>query len=657
MKHHRTITGLLLVVGLASAGVGQFYFAYRREFLWDGLLFWGVAIIALVALLWQTERPMRSPAWRFGWIWASRRSRARVLLASGGAVLSLLAGLLARQRAEGIGFTDLLLLWLFGVALFVTAQALSAEARKADHHRLFRWLRVHRWDLARGGALLLAALAVRAIGLEHIPVNLGGDEGTWGMEGMAMVTGRMANPFATRWFGFPSLSFLAWGLSMRVFGETVAGLRALSAILGTLTVITTFLMARELWGERLAWLAAVMLTFGHFHLHYSRLAVNNIADGLLVTLALWLLVRGLRTKQAVCFALAGVSIGLGWYAYFGARLIGGVVACYLGLRWVMDRDFRGPYAGLLAVLVAAALVVVLPLLLYYADHPDLLNVRANQVNIFTSGWLAREQEITGRTALSLFLQQVWKSVSAFNYTLDPTFWYRPTIPLLDAVSGMFFAVGLLWTSAHWRQPSNGLLLTWFWAAVILGWVFTENPPSSMRLVITAPALAMLVSLGLNWVLGLGQSTSLSRARAWAGAALGLTIATANLYYYFAVYTPSRVYGNPTAEVGTELGRYLKTRDDGYVVRFHAPPIIYWDFGTLRFLARGREGVDVPPLGEGELGEPDLSRGVRFVFLPERLGELASVRSEYPGGAETSVNSDADGRLLYVMYEVAPTSEL
>ena len=81
--------------------------------------------------------------------------------------------------------------------------------------------------------------------------------------------------------------------------------------------------------------------------------------------------------------------------------------------------------------------------------------------------------------------------------------------------------------------------------------------------------------------------------------------------------------------------------------------MYWDFGTLRFMARNTVGVDVPLPEEGGGPEPDLSRGARFVFLPHRLGELQAVRARYPSGVESVALSTADDRLLYVMYEIGP----
>ncbi len=655
MKHRRVVSSLLLGVGLGFALLGQFYFAYRREYVRDGVFFWCAAILSFGLLLRRMEQRERG---RLGWrlpSWGSRRA-LRALGVIGGAGLVLLAGWLARWRPETTDFSDLLWLWLIGVAWFLLAFVPSFSVKEV-WPRLTYWLRSHRVELVGLMVLLLVALAVRAIDLEHIPANLGGDEGTQGVAALELLGPPLGNPFSTGWFSVPTMSFLAYGLVMRIFGEGVAGLRALSALIGTLTVLTTFLLARELWGRRVAWLAAIALTCSHFHVHFSRLGSNQIADGLFITLALWLLVRGLRSRRGIHFALAGAVIGLGWYGYFGARLIGLVVAFYLAWRVAVEYRLLARYGPLLLILLGVALVVVAPLLFYYAGHPDALVARSRQVSIFASGWLEREQEITGRSATSLVLQQFWKSISAFNYTLDPTFWYRPTIPLLDFISGVLFIVGLLWAMARIRWPANGLLLLWFWLALILGWVVTENPPSSMRLGIVAPALAVLVGLGLNWLMALGLRVFGGGRRFWDGVAVALLVAVAvlNLHCYFVVYTPTRVYGNPTAEVATELGRYLAQRDDDYIVYFHAPPFMYWGFGTLQFMTRGVEGMDVPLPGEeaerGESLEPDLGRGARFVFLPERLDELEAVRAQYPGGVDTPVRSSADGRLLYVLYEV------
>jgi 4-amino-4-deoxy-L-arabinose transferase-like glycosyltransferase len=528
--------------------------------------------------------------------------------------------------------------------------------------RLVVWLRINRKEAAGLVALLLLSLVVRALNLEHIPANLGGDEGTQGAAALNILGPPLRNPFSTGWFSVPTMSFLAYGVTMQVFGEGVAGLRMLSALAGTITVLTTFLLGRELWGRRVAWLAAIALSCAHYHIHFSRLGSNQIFDGLFITLSLWLLVRALRSRQKIYFALAGATIGLSWYGYFGARLVGIIAACYLGWRMIVEHRFLHRYGRLLAISVIAALLVMAPLLLHYVGHSQELVSRVRQVDIFSSGWLEREQEISGRSAVGLLLQQFWKSISAFNFTLDPTSWYNASIPMLDFVSGVLFVLGLIWAMVRCRWANNGMLMIWFWLALGLGWVMTENPPSSQRMNILAPALALLVGLGLNWLTELCQcviapfdrtanGNTGRRVRSVMTVMVLVTVLVINLRYYFFVYTPTRIYGNPTAEIATELGHHLQQQDDDSVVYFYGHPSMYWNFGTITFIARGIEGIDVLPSRGNDVPEWNLDRGARFVFLEGRLSELDAVRQRYPDGEEILVHSSVNDRLLYVMYKV------
>ncbi|MCP4544379.1 MAG: hypothetical protein GY832_45285 [Chloroflexi bacterium] len=628
-KHHWT-SGLLLLIGLTFAILGWFYFAYRQEYGWDGFLFWGIAVCSFGLLLWQM---------------AGRGLRA--MGAVSGLWIVVLTGVMTRQSSR-VNFGIPFWVWLIGVCWFLLAFALPLSF-KGWRQRLVDWLRRHWREVVALAVLLLAALAVRAFDLEHIPTNLGGDEGTQGVAAQNLLGPPLGNPFSTGWYSVPTMSFLAYGVSMRIFGESVTGLRALSALVGTVTVLTTFLLARELWGRKVAWLATIALACAHTHVHFSRLGSNQIFDGLFMTLSLWLLVRAFRSKRAIYFALAGTAIGMGWYGYFGARLLGIVIVCVLAWRVATEHDFLHRYGQLLVILFTAALIAVVPLALHYASHPDALMSRARQVSIFTPGlWLDQARELTGRSTASLLLEQFAKSISAFNHTTDPTFWYYATIPTLDFVSGVLFVVGLVWAMVRCRQPNEGLLLGWFWLALVLGWVITENPPSSQRMTVLLPALAMLVGLGLDWLLKLGQRATGSNWD-WLAGVMLCVIVVVNLRYYFFVYTPTGVYGNQNAEVATELSRYLIAQEDNYVVHFHAPPFMYWNFGTLTFMARGVEGVDVPSVGEWP--DPDLNQGVRFIFLAERLEELNIIRERYPDGREISAYSNINGRLLYVLYQV------
>ncbi|MBN1979004.1 MAG: glycosyltransferase family 39 protein [Anaerolineae bacterium] len=666
MSRNRIVSGVFLVAGLALAFLGQFYFTYRREFWRDGILFWCASLI-LFWILWRRLR-QRGPARRGSgnrqrlsrWLSWAVKNPWRVLASLGGSGLSLVVGWWARGISPRAGFAGAFWAWVIGVAWFLMAFVPSVSVKQTLLNLGWR-LRRRRLELAGLAALLLAALLVRAVDLEHIPANLGGDEGTQGLAALELVGPPMGNPFSTGWYSVPTMSFLAYGSAMKVFGATIAGARTLSALVGTLTVLTTFLFARQLWGWRAAWIAATLLAFGHYHIHFSRLASNQIGDGFVVTLALWLFVRGMQSRRSLHFAMAGTVVGLGWYGYFGARLVGVILAAYVA--WLFASKYRfhlqamsRRYGRLLLIFLLAALVAAAPLLLYYIAHQDTMAARASQITILSPGWLAREQEYSGLSGTRILLRQFLKSVTAFHYTLDPTFWYRPSIPLLDFLSGVLFLFGMVWSLARRREPGFALVLIWFWLALITGWVLTENPPSSQRMVIIAPALALLVGLGMRWLMSMGERVfGKGQLLHWRDIAiLGLVlISILNLYYYFVVYTPTRIYGNPTAEIATNLGRYLGQQDDDYVVYFYGPTVMYFDIGNLSFLARDVVGVNVYPPDEDRPPVDLVSGGARFVFLPQRLGELETVREQFPGGERMDVHSMADGRLLYVVYEVGP----
>ncbi|MGB9888461.1 MAG: glycosyltransferase family 39 protein, partial [Anaerolineae bacterium] len=648
----RTPDALLLLLGLGLVILGQVYFLRLPQYVWDGVIF-----CALGAFLWMMalrrarehrDTPPSRMAWYRRWLADAAADPLRTALRGLGVLLALWAGIGARRADPAADFSPYLRAWALGLLFYILALTPLRPAARS--------LRPAAWRLAPLLLLLLAAFLARALALDAIPANFGGDEGTQAVEALRLLGPPLGNPFATGWYGVPTLSFVAAGLGMKLLGATAAGARMLSALAGTASVLATWLLARRLGGEWVGWGAAVLVAFGHYGLHFSRLASNQIGDALLGPLVLYFLMRGLEEEERGPFylALTGVVLGLGWYVYFGARLMTVVVGLYLVGRALERSAFVARHGRGLAALAAGFALALWPLALYYIAHPVDFLSRYNQVNIFSSGWLAREMSLTGKSATTLLLQQFWKSVSAFNVTPDPTFWYHPGVPLLDPVSGVFFILGL--TVAFWRvrRPEGGLLLLWFWAFILLGWTLTENPPSSQRGVGSIPVVAILTALGLTETLETLRRLTGDRPRFPFRASLYalflLTISLVNLNFYFRVYTPRRVYGNPTAEVADVLCDELERRAAVPPVYFDGSPLMYWDFGAIAFRLRDVTGRN---FSVEDLPEVDLSGGALFVVLAEKRADLDLLRVHFPDGVETPFYSEVDGRLLFVMYEVQP----
>ncbi|MBN1874472.1 MAG: hypothetical protein JXA33_09605 [Anaerolineae bacterium] len=665
------------IIGLTASGFmllfGATYLFSTRVYVWDAALLLIISLVSLFYVFTHTLLPRHSLK-----EWGENVSLTPLdWIKVATIVVSAMVGFTSRTRVVGHDFTFLLFVWLFAIFGFVVATVWSAFVTYYKQGGLKVVRNILSGDTSSLNisgefwavwGLLGSAALVRGIALDNIPFNLGGDEGTQLLAGIQLVTPPLDNPFATGWYSVPTLSFLLYGVGMRVWGATVAGGRMISAIIGTLTVWATFWLGRTMGGKRVAWSAAFVVAFSAYHIHFSRIASNQILDPFIGTLGIGLLYQALTrpvlsaTSAEIshpAWGLAGIVLGIGWYAYFGARWV-----TFLALLIVFWRVFQEPRFVIrhrkgLGTLLGGWLLITLPLLMWYMAHPSAFIERYNAVGIFPSGWLTREVALTGKSISTVLAGQFWRAITAFHLTPDPTFWYRPGTPLVDFVTGGLLLVGMLVSLLRWRWPGRGSTLLWFWSTLVMGWGLTENPPSSQRGLLLVPAVALLVAWGVEaiWELlnycydavekngrAIRHSPFTVASILWA--VLSIVIMTLNIGFYFDIYTPQRIYGNPSAEVATELAHFIKANPlPGSTVYFFGPPFVYWEFGTLAFLLRDQPGYNVLP---DELPQAVVSPA-RFVFVQERLNELEGILALYPGGDVTQLYAP-NGRSLALIYD-------
>ncbi len=692
-KGHRVVALVLLASALALTLQGQFYFFRRREYLWDGVVLHGLAVLCFV-LAWRLVLPRKPRAPRrllsplSTWL---RERPIPALLVGSGLFFSCVATLLSRGRTLDQSTSDVVILWLVGIGAVVGA-AFWPTARPSgiltEWKTRLREVHLRTWlEIATVTGLTVLALILRVAALESVPYTLGGDEAWHGLLARQVLSGEMRNPFYMGYMSMPTLFYWPMSWSLRLAGNNMVGLRLPAALVGSITIPVLYLFARRLWGRRTALLATAFLAAYDYHVHYSRLGANNVWDPLFVALALWALDRGLTREQgrilpasSRSFLLAGLVMGLSFYFYTGARLLPALAAIYVIFVWVRrwasrirSNDFSrsgdervtkvAPTKvftdglGLnLVLLVLAFLVVAGPMLSYALAHPDEWSARLNQVGILQSGWLEREPELTGKSTLRILAEQFLRSAGAFHVFPDRTVWYGAERPLLDFLAGAFALLGMAWAVLHWRDRRYFLVLLWFWSVIITGGMLTESPPSSQRLVIAIPAVALLVAMGLEQTVVLARQLLQPRRKEWENLALTLLIlvlAADSVRFYFVEFTPSRRYGSENGETATMIGHYLHDLDEvyeGYRVYFFGAPRIYWSFGTMPFLAPGVPGQDVIEPLDAPPDFVDEEQSAVFLFLPERVEELDWVRQIFPEGRRRDVQ-DVGGRLRFTAYEV------
>ena len=379
-----------------------------------------------------------------------------------------------------------------------------------------------RWILAIAGLAML----LRVIGLESIPGGFHVDE--WGAADFSLryvvpPIDRTISPFVTGPAAQPALYFYLARLSLATFGERIAGLRMSSVLAGSLAIVSTFALVSLLHNRRAAYLTAALMATYHFHIHWSRIGLNNIWDTWWVPLMLALYLWGWKHGRPAGATLSGLALGLSQYFYAGSR-IGIFLLAYLVFRlWRAERDDLRLITHV-SRLVGMAAVVAGPLVVFAALHPEIFFDR------LTSGllWDPFNAEIARTPPAylpSVGQQFIWALLS-FTAIPEGAGFYRPGVPLVIGLGVPLLLAGALWQiyRREWL-PVLWLALTMFFGGFLL-----EALPASNHYVVAIPALSWLIASPLEALGGFGRIR-------WALLALAILVAT-DLYFYFGIYAQS-----------------------------------------------------------------------------------------------------------------------
>jgi 4-amino-4-deoxy-L-arabinose transferase-like glycosyltransferase len=526
---------------------------------------------------------------------------------------------------------------------------LALAAGVAGSYRLGESLswRIERAEVVVLATLFLLALVVRAYALDRIPTTLSGDEGSSGLMAVNFLQGEANNVFTVGWFSFPALYFAVQAVGIWLLGQTVEGLRITSAVAGALTVVAVYLLGRLLFDRLAALLAAAYLMASHYHIHFSRIGLNNIWDGLFVVVTFAAFWYGWRSGRRFPFILAGLVLGLGLYFYVAFRVVPGLLLIWTILAFVWDRAAwrrRLPDIMLTAYL---ATLVFLPMGLYYWHHPDQFQAPMNRVTIF-EGWLQQQAEILDEPEPNIILNQMWTTARGFTH--EPLrHWYNPGAPLLLSGAAVLFLMGIAWAIAAF-DLRHALLLLPLLATIILGGL-SQDAPASQRFVLVIPAVAILVALPLRHLAVLLGQLWPRLARIWVAVAIALMawLMLVDLNYYFGEVYDDYVLGGVNTEVATEVAHFLQTEagPDSAVYFFALPRMSYYSHSTIPYLVPYLDGQDV---SEPLTAAPEWPAGgpTFFIFLPERLPELAHVRVAFPGGRYREFPA-RDRSVLFAVY--------
>ncbi|MCL4499494.1 MAG: PA14 domain-containing protein, partial [Chloroflexi bacterium] len=398
------------------------------------------------------------------------------------------------------------LAWVFYLGSMILVAVAAYYLDPPEQRSLaFRRSRVELIGLA---VVMLVGIFFRTYRINSYPAGLWFDEAQQGLASLKILSDPSYRPI---WLGGispdPAMRMYWQALFFVLFGASKLSLRLIPVLGGTLGVFGAYLLARELYGWRTGLIAGFLTGVFTWNVNFSRLDLSGIWAVTFDAYAAYFLIKGLRQRRYLDFALAGVSLGLGVNSYYTSYLFTVVIALLLLYRLATERApfLRGALAGVF-VFAVALVITVAPLAEFALLHPTEYSARLNQVSML--------QQVREQHSLVPLEDSLRKHLLMFNYQGDANGRHNLSgWPELDPISGALFVLGLvicLVSARRWNYlfPVVALL------TILCGGIFSVGfeAPQSVRTVDNSliSAIIAAIPVGFLWTrladLNLGRLT-------------------------------------------------------------------------------------------------------------------------------------------------------
>ncbi len=339
------------------------------------------------------------------------------------------------------------------------------------------------------GVLTGAALALRLVHLTHFELFVD-EAATWWFARL-IAAGGLFEVMSLE--PTPPLYYALAGFLMRLFGDSLLVLRLPSALFGAAAIPIVFALGRALFGHRIGWFAALLLSMHPLHVFYSREArvyTLLLCLTMCTLLALW---RALGSDSRRAWGVFGAFLLSVCYSHFYGLFLAASVAVVI-VAW--GRDGRARMRGLVAVTVA--LLAFAPYLVMTLPHLKASGAAWSLDNFY------RDYPRETRLGRVLEVQLIGAGYHPYLRQLD-----RPPTPeplraasLLAQLS--LLAVALRFAAARDRLGELGFLAVLWLGPILLPWLISQSGRAIFHPgrhdVYTLGALCVLLAAGFEGLL-------------------------------------------------------------------------------------------------------------------------------------------------------------
>ncbi len=536
-------------------------------------------------------------------------------------ILSLFAvvSMVMFENAQRTDYIPVVTLWFFAGLCYLTAFV----QEKPSFVQLREWVRNHRYELLAVGLLMLLAIVLRFYKLGEIPRVINGDEGRVGLAAISTNTYPYVNPFAL-WENFGALYIQTINVILVIFGASPFSLRFIAAAAGVLAIPGVYLLARQISGQqRIAFLAAALMTMSHTHIHFSRtVTLAYIQGAWMIPFELYFLLSGLAKRSSWRTAASGMLLAIHYSVYLDAQIITALIVAYLLIALIFLRSWIKLALRQIAVFWAGFAIMILPELIYVQQHTTEFFDRLNRDGMFQSGWLEREVVSTGKATWEILAQRVVHVFFSLNYINSFDF-YGTELSILNLLSAALFVLGLGLILVKTRFPGFLLLNGYFWAGVISIGIFSiPASADSYRLTIVLPAVMIILAIGLDNILEmLGWGWEHART-AYVGVASVVLVSLLffNVWSYFVNFAGRCLFGgdDPPARFASYLGNYARDVEVSSTVYLLSDDLfMHGTHQSVDFLSHNRPIINFAEPVDNLQARP----GEVIVASPNRITEL------------------------------------
>lgn len=387
------------------------------------------------------------------------------------------------------------------------------------------------FNLALLFLIVTFAFALRIYNIENAPSGVYPDEAVNGLDAtQAMTTGNYL------WFypdnnGREGLFMNLIAFSFQIFGVTILGLKFPSIVFGTLTVLGTYLLTKELFrSQRAGLLAAFFVAFSFWAINFSRISFRAIMLPTILSFSFYYLFCGIRYNKVIhstknktksflkssvfrsyfCFAMSGLIFGIGLHTYIAFRITPAILGVSFIALWIIKKHFWRDYWKHSLVFILFSLITMAPMFYTFYIHPEYLTSRSASISVLSP-------EVNQGHPIKEISRSLFLSLVKYNFWGDQNWRHNyPPYPILNPILGFTFLGGLIYLIIKWfhllfLRFKHGIrdrkfyvytfILVWFFAMLAPEFMTAEGLPHALRSIGTLPVTFIIATIPFLWLIG------------------------------------------------------------------------------------------------------------------------------------------------------------